>query len=80
MEIINSGHGWAIPVVPPAMTPETKSAVPPPMPVSNYGYPVMVSIDNQKWHAPCETDAGLIRGTLFPGLEKPFVGEGACRK
>lgn len=31
----------------------------------------------QQWDAVYEADVALCRGTIFPGLDKPFL-EGAC--
>ena len=31
----------------------------------------------QQWDAVYEADVGLSRGTIFPGLDQPFL-EGAC--
>uniref|UniRef100_S0DDY9 Spore coat associated protein JA (CotJA) n=1 Tax=termite gut metagenome TaxID=433724 RepID=S0DDY9_9ZZZZ len=40
---------------------------------------VMVKINMQEWDEIYEPDLGFERGTIFPALDLPFVGEGACR-
>lgn len=34
----------------------------------------------QAWETPYETDVALQRGTIFPSLDKPFIGEEAVRR
>lgn len=34
----------------------------------------------QAWEEPYDTDLALTRGTLFPSLDKPFIGEEAVSK
>lgn len=34
----------------------------------------------QSWETPYETDVALQRGTIFPSLDKPFIGEEAVRR
>ena len=42
--------------------------------------PVMVFIDFSPWGNPHDAETGLHRGTIFPELEKPWVGrEGVFR-
>lgn len=40
---------------------------------------VMVKINKQGWDELYEPELGFERGTIFPALDLPFVGEGACR-
>lgn len=37
----------------------------------------MAYIPFQKWETPYEPEVGLSRGTIFPSLDKPFIGEEA---
>lgn len=37
----------------------------------------MAYVPMQEWEAPYELEAGFQNGTIFPGLNKPFL-EGAC--
>ncbi len=37
----------------------------------------MAYIPFQQWETPYEAEVGLSRGTVFPGLDKPFIGEEA---
>ncbi len=39
----------------------------------------MAYVPFQKWEKPYDCDAGLSRGTIFPSLDKPFIGEEAVR-
>ncbi len=36
----------------------------------------MAYVIDQKWETPYEVNEGLKRGTLFPNLDKPFLGGG----
>lgn len=38
----------------------------------------MAYVKKQAWSELYEADMGLQRGTIFPELDLPFVGEGAC--
>jgi hypothetical protein len=38
----------------------------------------MAYIKRQRWGELYDAEAGLGRGTMFPALDLPFVGEGAC--
>lgn len=40
---------------------------------------VMSYVRMQEWDQTYEAETGLSRGTIFPELDLPFVGEGACR-
>lgn len=40
----------------------------------------MAFVKMQKWHEIYDTEQGFTRGTLFAGLDLPFVGEGACNR
>ena len=35
----------------------------------------MAFVPYQAWGTPYANDVGLSRGTIFPGLDKPFLGE-----
>lgn len=39
----------------------------------------MAYIPFQQWETPYETDVALSRGTVFPCLDKPFIGEEAVK-
>lgn len=39
---------------------------------------VMSYVKMQQWDQTYEPETALERGTLFPELDLPFVGEGAC--
>ena len=39
----------------------------------------MAYVPFQMWEKPYEADVGLSRGTIFPSLDKPFIGEEAVR-
>lgn len=41
--------------------------------------PVMAFIPVQEWGGLYEPEQGMSRGTIFTGLDLPWVGEGACR-
>ncbi len=36
----------------------------------------MAYVPEQEWETPYEVLGGLDRGTLFPSLDKPFIGGG----
>ncbi|MGN0624545.1 MAG: spore coat associated protein CotJA [Oscillospiraceae bacterium] len=40
----------------------------------------MAYVAFQSWEKPYDSDAGLSRGTVFPSLDKPFIGEEAVRR
>lgn len=40
--------------------------------------PVMVFIKPQVWDCTYSCGQALTRGTLFPALDKPFMGKGGC--
>ena len=40
----------------------------------------MAYVPFQSWEKPYDSDAGLSRGTVFPSLDKPFIGEEAVRR
>ena len=40
----------------------------------------MAYVPFQSWEKPYDADAGLSRGTVFPSLDKPFIGEEAVRR
>ena len=37
----------------------------------------MAFVPRQAWETPYQFDVGLKRGTIFPSLDKPFLGEEA---
>lgn len=37
----------------------------------------MAYVPYQSWEKPYDPAIGLQRGTIFPGLDKPFIGEEA---
>lgn len=39
----------------------------------------MAYVPYQQWETPYESDVALARGTIFPSLDKPFIGEEAVR-
>lgn len=39
--------------------------------------PAMAYVPEQKWQNLYSPDVAIKRGTLFPDLDKPFIGEGA---
>ena len=40
----------------------------------------MLYVPVQVWETPYDAETGLARGTIFPSLDKPFVGEGSWAK
>lgn len=40
----------------------------------------MAYVPFQSWEKPYDSDAGLSRGTIFPSLDKPFIGEEAVKR
>lgn len=54
-----------------------------PMPMTEFPKhtPVaMAYIPFQQWEEPYDTETALSRGTIFPSLDKPFIGEEAVRR
>jgi hypothetical protein len=54
-----------------------------PMPASRFPKetPVaMAYVPYQFWEKPYDEDLGLSRGTIFPSLDKPFIGEEAVSR
>ena len=39
----------------------------------------MAYVPFQQWQKPYDSEAALQRGTIFPALDKPFIGEEAVR-
>lgn len=39
----------------------------------------MAYVPFQQWQKPYDPEAGLDRGTIFPCLDKPFIGEEAVK-
>ena len=39
----------------------------------------MAYVPFQQWETPYEDDVALSRGTIFPCLDKPFIGEEAVK-
>lgn len=56
------------------------SAAPPraACPVQCSELPVMAFIQPQEWDCTYSCGQALVRGTLFPALDKPFMGKGGC--
>lgn len=71
-----------LPSVPLPQPPVVPVPQPPvaPMPDNDCGDMVLVMsyVKKQQWDETYEPEAGLERGTIFPELDLPFVGEGAC--
>ena len=40
----------------------------------------MMYVPYQTWEEPYEAETGLARGTVFPCLDKPFIGEEAVKR
>lgn len=40
----------------------------------------MAYVPFQQWEKPYDVETGLSRGTVFPSLDKPFIGEEAVRR
>ncbi len=40
----------------------------------------MAYVPFQQWEKPYDREAALSRGTIFPALDKPFIGEEAVRR
>ena len=40
----------------------------------------MAYVPFQTWQKPYDCEAALSRGTIFPALDKPFIGEEAVKK
>lgn len=38
----------------------------------------MAYVPFQKWEKPYDKDTGLARATIFPSLDKPFIGKGGA--
>lgn len=54
-----------------------------PMPASRFPKdtpPAMAYVPYQFWEKPYDDDTGLARGTIFPVLDKPFIGEEAVSR
>lgn len=63
-------------------TPEEMGAQECPMPQGAFPKetPVaMAYVPVQMWEKPYDTATALARGTIFPSLDKPFIGEEAVR-
>lgn len=39
----------------------------------------MLYVPIQPWETPYDESTALSRGTIFPSLDKPFIGEGSFR-
>lgn len=39
----------------------------------------MAYVPFQKWEEPYDRETALSRGTIFPALDKPFIGEEAVK-
>ena len=53
--------------------PMPKSKFAPDMPLA------MAYVPFQIWETPYDTETALSRGTIFPSLDKPFIGEEAVK-
>ena len=53
--------------------PMPKSKFPPETPLA------MAYVPFQKWEEPYDRETALSRGTIFPALDKPFIGEEAVK-
>ena len=62
---------------------------PMPMPLPHHGHgepcgfcitPAMAYVPNQKWTQLYEAEVGFARGTIFPQLDLPFLGEGVRQR
>lgn len=51
--------------------PQPEGKFPPETPVA------MAYVPFQSWEKPYDMEAGLSRGTIFPSLDKPFLGKEA---
>ena len=40
----------------------------------------MAYVSNQEWNEVYTLDVGLCRGTIFPALDKPFIGKGCLAR
>jgi len=48
--------------------------------LGDIGLPIaMAYVPYQLWEMPYEAEIGLSRGTIFPGLDLPFLGGGTPR-
>lgn len=54
--------------------PQPKGEFPPMTPIG------MAYVPFQSWERPYDSEAALSRGTIFPSLDKPFIGEEAVRR
>lgn len=64
----------------PDVTPDTGSSIP-----SDSIDPALLAlamgfVPRQSWEIPYDYDVALKRGTIFPALDKPFLGEEALSK
>ena len=53
-----------------------------PMPVGKFPAETplaMAYVPFQTWEKPYDMETGLSRGTIFPSLDKPFIGREAAR-
>lgn len=39
----------------------------------------MAYVPFQSWEKPYDDNVGFVRGTIFPSLDKPFIGEEAVK-
>lgn len=72
------------PVPMPVPEPIRIPAPTPPVPSPNHSLCddmvlVMSYVKKQEWDQTYEAETALERGTIFPELDLPFVGEGGCR-
>lgn len=50
----------------------------PTSPLTKNPVPAMAYIPFQQFNQPYSSQEGFKKGTLFPCLDKPFLGEGGC--
>lgn len=79
MENINSGLLGALLAADDDVKPEAGSC---PMPKTTFPEDMpyaMAYVPFQRWQKTYDDEAGLERGTVFPCLDKPFIGEEAVK-
>lgn len=55
-----------------------KESYKPTSPLPKNPVPAMAYIPFQQFNQPYSSQEGFKKGTLFPCLDKPFLGEGGC--
>lgn len=72
-----TGHTQPTPLPDPMPMP-TPPVITPPGELCDDMVLVMSYVKMQQWDQTYELETALDRGTIFPELDLPFVGEGAC--